>query len=66
MRARDPADDTDIVRVVLRLCVAEAGMPMDIARRIDRAIRDQLGGKKHYIRRAPPRIVIERDRVHRS
>ena len=46
--------DDDIVRIVLRACVAEVGMPMDIARQIDRAVRDMHGGKRYYIARPRP------------
>jgi hypothetical protein len=63
---RDPSNDDDIVRVILKAAIAECGLPVDVAIRLDRAIRDSHGGSRYYVRKSPLRVVILRDRTHPS
>ena len=61
MPRRDRPDDP--LTAISRFLYRELKWPAEKVLRFELAMRAEFGGKKYYIRRAPPRVVIARDRT---
>ena len=51
----------DPIRAICRAMFRDLGVPRDKVLRFELAMRDEYGGRKHYVKQAPLRVVIERD-----
>ncbi len=63
---RDRARPDDLVTGLCRRLHRDLGWPRDQVVMLELQLRAEFGGRKWYVKRAPLRIVVERERVHRS